>query len=97
LVLNLYAYRATNPDHLWDQHDPVGPLNDHYLTTGLAGAVDVVCAWGKPAGRERVAHVTALLRSAGARLLCLGTNKNGSPRHPLYVHGTQTLLDWSAA
>ncbi|TQG73397.1 DUF1643 domain-containing protein, partial [Pseudomonas aeruginosa] len=30
----------------------------------------------------------------GGRLWCLGTTKDGHPRHPLYVRGNQVLLPW---
>ena len=33
-------------------------------------------------------------RAAGARLWCLGTTKDGHPRHPLYVRGDQPLVAW---
>lgn len=94
IVLNLYAFRATQPAALWSQSDPVGPSNDMYLPA-LAGDDTIVCAWGANAKPDRVAHVAALLREAGARLMCLGTTKSGAPRHPLYVRGDQPLTEWS--
>lgn len=96
IVVNLYAYRATKPSDLWLHGDPVGPFNDAHLEWVVAGETDVVCAWGANARPDRVAHVVALLRAAGARLTCLGTTLSGAPRHPLYVRGDQPLVDWSS-
>jgi hypothetical protein len=56
---------------------------------------DVVCAWGSNAKPERAARVASIMRDAGARLWCLGTTKDGLPRHPLYVRADQPLIEWS--
>lgn len=28
-------------------------------------------------------------------MLCLGTNQNGSPRHPLYIKADTNLIEWN--
>lgn len=94
IVLNLYAFRATQPADLWIQSDPIGPRNDAHIEQ-LASGDTVVCAWGVNAKPERVAQVAALLREAGAKLTCLGVTKSGAPRHPLYVRVDQPLVDWN--
>lgn len=93
-VANLYAYRATDPRELWQCADPVGPENDSRLAALATEFGDIVCAWGKHAKPERVAAVVGILQRAGARLWCLGTNKDGSPRHPLYIKQDQPLIEW---
>ncbi|WP_425318523.1 DUF1643 domain-containing protein [Pseudomonas nitroreducens] len=96
-VANLYAYRATNPRDLLQCTDPVGPENDAQLAA-LAGEYrDIVCAWGKHAKADRVSVVAAILQQAGARLWCLGINKDGSPKHPLYIRQDTQLMRWNAA
>ncbi|MGH3977119.1 MAG: DUF1643 domain-containing protein, partial [Pseudonocardiaceae bacterium] len=61
MVVNLYAYRATDPADLWKVDDPVGPDNDDHLRAVLAAATDVgapvVAAWGANARLDRVAEV----------------------------------------
>lgn len=94
-VANLYALRSTNPAALWSHADPVGPDNDSYLWRVAGEYGDVVCAWGTNARPERAAEVARIMRDAGARLWCLGTTKDGSPRHPLYVRNDQPLVEWS--
>jgi hypothetical protein len=77
--------------------DPVGPDNDDYLWNFARECGDVVCAWGSNAKPDRSARVASILKDAGARLWCLGTTKDGSPRHPLYVRADQPLIEWSPA
>ncbi len=93
-VANLYAYRATNPDELWKESDPVGPENDRQLEALAREYGEAVCAWGVNADPERVESVVEIFRKAGARLWCLGTTKSGAPRHPLYIKADQDLLPW---
>jgi hypothetical protein len=91
LVLNLFAFRATNPRDMADAADPVGPHTDHYLLD-LIQNVDgpLIAAWGAHwmAG-ERANDVTAMI---GRHCVCLGKTKDGSPRHPLYVPADQPLV-----
>ena len=96
-VANLYALRSTKPAALWIHPDPVGPENDDYLWNFARECGDVVCAWGSNARPERAARVVNIMRDADARLWCLGTTKDGSPRHPLYVRADQQLIGWSPA
>jgi len=96
IVTNLYALRATDPTALRHHADPIGPMNDFCLRLMACEYRDVICAWGAKAPAERVERVVGLLTGpgAGARLWCLGTTKDGAPRHPLYVKATQPLVRW---
>lgn len=94
VVVNLYALRSTDPSNLWVHDDPVGPDNDRYLVEVASLHPAVVCAWGANAPKERVLQVMDLLHQTRARLLCLGTTQDGSPRHPLYVKGETALMKW---
>jgi hypothetical protein len=86
-VVNLYAYRATEPRDLWLVDDPVGPENDHYLSLAFGGSDLIVAAWGASAGRSRIEAFSETFD--GWPLHCLGCTKEGFPRHPLYVRATQ--------
>jgi hypothetical protein len=98
VVLNLYALRATDPKALSLSSDPVGPDNDTFLGAhfSLRSELDqpVVAAWGVNAKPERVA--CAIERMRGVSFQCLGTTKDGHPRHPLYVRSDQQLVPWKA-
>jgi len=91
VVANLYAYRATDPAHLWSAEDPVGPQNDYYLAKLARNQGDIVLAWGGKAKADRVARLAEIVNHHGSRLLCLGTTKSGAPRHPLFVKNDQPL------
>jgi hypothetical protein len=99
-MLNLYAWRSTDPRALGKVPDPVGPENDGYLLGQTQGAGIVVCAWGTHAddGRKgREAFVVASLRAAGRTLHALRFTKAGHPEHPLYLPGDLKPVVWRAA
>ena len=89
-VVNLFAFRSTDPDLLTDATDPIGPDNDHHILAATTSGQRVIAAWGAVGRkyREREAVVKKMLRAGGVRVECLGLTKDGCPRHPLYVHGS---------
>lgn len=93
VVVNLYAYRATKPKDLFLANDPIGLLNDQYIAEA-AKSSDVCCAWGANGDPVRAAEVINIIRAAGCTPKCLGTTKDGSPRHPLYVKADQQLINF---
>lgn len=93
-VVNLYAIRSTNPKWVKGYDDPVGALNDEVIAAVARWSRHIVVAWGTHAGALRAAHVTKLMVSSGASLVCLGQNNDGSPKHPLYLASTTSLLPY---
>lgn len=91
VVANLYGYRATDPRHLWQVDDPVGPENLDYLRHAL-DATHVVVAWGGHARSEEVERFLQIAEDTA--LWCLGTTRDGAPRHPLYVANAVELQRW---
>ncbi|GAB3884429.1 DUF1643 domain-containing protein [Terrabacter terrigena] len=95
-VVNLYAYRATNPRELWAVDDPVGPENDAWLADEAAWAkshdLPLIAAWGVHAEPRHVAYVRTF--PGFDRLQALGTTKDGHPRHPLYLRRDAQLEPW---
>lgn len=81
-VVNLYAYRATDPSELWRTDDPVGPDNDQWIARTCSGADLVVCAWGGNAMPDRTMAVDRILPRP---LWALVINKDRTPKHPLYI------------
>lgn len=93
-VVNLFAYRSTSPDAMKDAFDPVAdPLtempfhkneNDYWIVN-QSDTLRLIAAWGVH-GRfmQRDAEVMELL-GRDRIVECLGTTKDGHPKHPLYV------------
>ena len=98
-VVNVYNLRATNPKELWNDADLLGlwtreTLAEHLDSLGLHNS-DVVAAWGNHAKAEDVLDLVGALKDQFFRLQCLGTNKNGSPKHPLYLKADTIRQPWS--
>lgn len=93
-IVNLFAFRATDPRDLKRAADPVGPDNDARLMAACAGAGLVLAGWGvHGAFQNRAAIVLAMLRDNGVQIHTLGLTKGGHPRHPLYIgYATQPEL-----
>jgi hypothetical protein len=93
-VVNLFAFRATDPDELVGADNPIGPDNDRVILEEAARADIVVGGWGARRAKEakRIRAVVELLRPR--RILCLGVTTDGSPRHPLYVEKIRQFEEW---
>ena len=96
-VVNLYAWRATNPRELRAVADPVGPDNDRHIAAAVrAASGPVIAAWGAIQSWQRI-RVARLLQGplARAELRCIGEpTKANHPRHPLYLPGNAPLQHW---
>lgn len=90
VMLNCFAYRATDPNHMRNAADPIGPLNDFYLDTFIPNAALTVAAWGEY-GFDRGRALRA--RFAG-RLKALRLNYSGQPAHPLYLPADLVPFDY---
>lgn len=92
VMLNAYGWRDTDPDAMWAAHtrgeDIVGEHNDALIRLVLGQLVDgdtALAAWGKHARPDRVGDIATIADSCSVGFVCLGTNKDGSPKHPLYL------------
>lgn len=99
VVVNLFAYRATDPDNLTIAQgrlvDIVGADNDRFIREAFDRDIGrVIVGWGAnyingaTARRARTA-LANLWAECDARNLqavrALGVNQDGSPKHPLYI------------
>jgi hypothetical protein len=85
-VVNIFAFRATDPRDMRGADDPIGPQNDATVQTAAAWADLILCGWGgHGAHLGRGAVVEQILRRTGAPLFHLGLTKDGQPKHPLYI------------
>jgi hypothetical protein len=95
-VVNIFAYRATDPREMRAQPDPVGnPENDAAIAEAASWADLTVCAWGTHGAHlDRGPRVERLLRATGRPLLHLGLSKAGHPKHPLYIGYSVQPVPW---
>lgn len=104
-IVNLFAYRATDPADLLMGHalnadagpHLTGPLNKRYVQVAIAGARRVVLAWGQWGAYLNQDHkVLDWIREADPCVLlkCLGFNGNRTPKHPLMPSYNTPLVDF---
>lgn len=92
-VLNLFAYRATDPEKLkYADHDfVVGPENDEFIKAHCGPAEScwnplVIAAWGVHGHMyNRANEVLDLLWNNNVDTHALALTKDSNPRHPLYL------------
>ena len=92
-VVNLFAYRATNPKELFDlNHDAIGPKNDEHIEAALFRCDLPILAWGAHhLAYHRGNTITPIIKRKRPAAFCFGTNKDKSPKHPLYIKSDASL------
>lgn len=99
LVVNIYAYRATDPDALKGVSDPFGSANAnaHRVAIEIANGRPIVCAWGtKGILLDGYRHFMRMAKEHNANLVALGITKGGHPKHPLYLKGDAPFIPFPA-
>jgi hypothetical protein len=95
-VVNLFAYRATDPAELVGCPEPVGRGNDLVVLDAATRSDLVVVAWGTRGSHgDRAAAITALLDGRSVAMRALGKTRSGQPRHPLYVRADVRPTPWT--
>lgn len=92
-LVNLFAFRSTDPYAMKEAADAVGPHNDSYIRTASFECWPLVAAWGTHGGyllRDRT--VMRIVKECGTVLKCLGVTKDGYPKHPLYIANGTPLI-----
>lgn len=90
-VVNLFAYRSTDPARLYEIPHPISEplqpdLNTQMIEAYARSAAMVICAWGRHGIlHERGRIVLSALRSWHIQSYALRLNKDGSPAHPLRI------------
>lgn len=85
-VVNLFAYRATQPADMLRAVDPVGPENDMWIDRVARDGktLMVIAAYGAH-GAHRGRATSVKRKLAGVQLYHLGRTKGGFPKHPLRI------------
>ena len=83
-MLNVYSQVATDPNDLRVFGED--EANIDFVLEHCRKADEVLCAWGSKKGiSHRADFIMRMLKSEGIKTTALHINKNGSPKHPLYV------------
>lgn len=100
IVINLFAYRATQPADMKRYAAPIGPHNNHmtalFLQQALADGSPVIAAWGADGKhRDREAWAVEAARARGITLTAFCVNADGSPHHPLRISHALRPQPWA--
>ena len=111
VVVNLFAYRATDPRTLFDVHyrreigdgkwhngDPDGPDNDRHIRDAVGQCSPVIAAWGVHGvmmGRDR--QVGDWSPKPKIKLRCLGLTKEALPTPAVHPQGDAEPVEFGGA
>lgn len=93
-MLNIFAFRATDPKELMKADSPIGLENNHYLRMYCDPIGMNIACWGTWGNYlEQGKQVRDML--GDDCLHCFGLTKNGQPKHPLYLPKKTELIEMS--
>ncbi len=98
VLVNLVAFRATQPTVLRAAGPPRSPTALRVRHEELAACAAVVACWG--AAAWALPEATRLLRQLvrrGRAVHAFGLTRGGHPRHPLYLPSTARPAPWVAS
>lgn len=97
VILNAFAYRATDPKVMKAHDEPVGAANDATIRAVAELLPDALwtIGWGvHGTHRARDGEVAGLLEGAGVQAQTLLLTKDGHPGHPLLVPYAAEPVAW---
>lgn len=89
IMMNIFAIRSTDPKVLYDHDSPIGEDNDLWLKRIAESAKIIVGGWGVHGKLNNRGNDVLKLFD---KIYCLGTNKDGTPKHPLYLRKDTPLI-----
>ena len=91
-IRNLYAVRGADPSKL--SHADLQDFSNHFHLSNCKGEI-IVCCWGNRRNWPDWERVVGWLQTwYGDKTYCFGENKDGSPKHPLYLKSDTKLQRW---
>lgn len=94
---NIADYRSTDPKRLANEFIEPRSADNVITVRKLAKRADkIVLAYGAIIPRLQIFadELVQVLHADGHKLWCLGTTKNGNPKHPLYLARTTQLVEF---
>lgn len=88
VIVNLFAFRSTDPNVLQDNSLYIGQMNMYHIQEAVDYVDKVICSWGvHPIANNQARRVGTILDKAGMsdKLYCLRMTSNGYPMHPLFA------------
>lgn len=91
-IVNLFAFRATNPKEMISQTNPIGKSNDQTILQQAKNAEMIVVCWGNTGSYlNRDKEVLEIIKQYKDKIYSFGETKSGQPKHPLYLAKTTQL------
>lgn len=98
LMCNLFALVSTDPKVVATHENPFGD-NDNHLFELSNIADDIAYVWGNfkfEGFNHQIGRVKLIIeRSDRKKILCLGNNKNGTPKHPCRLSYNTKLVNFN--
>ena len=85
VMVNIFAYRSTNPKKLKKVNNPIGKENNKYIEEMCLKADKIILAWGNNGELNNRGDIVIKELQQRYKLYCFGMNKSGQPKHPLYL------------
>lgn len=93
-IVNLFAYRASNPDILKKINNPIGEHNDNYIINAATNSNKTIIAWGNNGNLfDRANSVLELLSEKKINSFAIQLTNSNQPKHPLYIKKDIKLQD----
>lgn len=98
VVVNLFAYRSTDPMKLLLAADPIGPKNEATIKDIIGSVEMVVCAWGNgPIVKKlMIKHYAYRPLKGLPGLHYLEVGSTGHPKHPARLSGTLRPISYGS-
>lgn len=95
VIVNTGAIRETDSEKACMDSDPIGPHNVFWIKQMINKCDKHIAGWGPKASRFKGdVLVKTIFREEGVTLQALHINKDGSPKHPLYIGYDQELVEY---
>jgi hypothetical protein len=97
VVVNVFAYRATDPKALPRDMTAVGSLNSLAIDRTADLCETLVAGWGAYTGGRKLSVCRKIVvdQIKHLPLQCLGKTLGGDPKHPLYISYETKLENWT--
>ncbi len=90
-MLNLFAFRSTDPSNLYTEKFPIGDENDKHIRFVSEMCDMTILAWGN---HGKYMDRSSAVLSIVARPYYLKLTNSGEPGHPLYLKKDLRPIEW---